>query len=183
MPQFTRSVRLTSTPGAVFPLICLSLGGIIISMVIKSKFLPVFLPVRLLSICLILLSVTVTAPAEEGSTLWYDQPASEWIEALPLGNGRLGGMVVGSVPNETIHLNEESLWAGEPADAYPDKFADNLKILQQLVMEGKIFEASEFGREKMVKAPTCPSRKFRPCLLTSIYVQSPTLLELRQMIP
>ena len=95
------------------------------------------------------------------STLWYRQPARQWVEALPLGNGRLGGMMVGSVPHETIHLNEESLWAGEPADAYPDGFADNLKTLQQLVMEGKIAEASEFGRKHMVKSPTS-FRSFEP---------------------
>jgi len=110
---------------------------------------------------MILLSMTVTVQAGERNTLWYDQPAKEWIEALPLGNGRLGAMVVGAVPNETIHLNEESLWAGEPADAYPDGFADHLKRLQQRVMEGKIAEASEFGRKNMVKSPTS-YRSFEP---------------------
>ena len=51
--------------------------------------------------------------------LWYDQPAKEWTEALPLGNGRLGAMVFGSIVKERLQLNEESLWAGEPVDTYP----------------------------------------------------------------
>ena len=57
------------------------------------------------------------------TTLWYRQPAEEWEEALPLGNGRLGAMVFGGVPRERIQLNEESLWAGEPLDVYPQDFA------------------------------------------------------------
>lgn len=45
-------------------------------------------------------------------SLWYEQPAQEWLEALPLGNGRLGAMVYGNPVHERIQLNEESLWAG-----------------------------------------------------------------------
>ena len=48
------------------------------------------------------------------NVLWYDLPASEWFEALPLGNGRLGAMVFGGVNEEHLQLNEESLWAGMP---------------------------------------------------------------------
>jgi alpha-L-fucosidase 2 len=46
--------------------------------------------------------------------LWYDKPASAWTEALPVGNGRLGGMVFGGVPDELIQLNEATLWSGGP---------------------------------------------------------------------
>ena len=44
--------------------------------------------------------------------LWYDQPAKYWVEALPLGNGRLGAMLAGGVTKEYIGLNEESMWSG-----------------------------------------------------------------------
>ena len=44
--------------------------------------------------------------------LWYCQPADEWVEALPIGNGRLGAMVFGRVEHERIQLNEETLWDG-----------------------------------------------------------------------
>ena len=53
------------------------------------------------------------APAEQMS-LWYRQPATDWCEALPIGNGRLGAMVHGGVGHERIQLNEESIWAGRP---------------------------------------------------------------------
>ena len=48
--------------------------------------------------------------------LWYKKPAEQWTEALPVGNGRLGGMVFGGVPKEHIQFNEDSLWTGLPHD-------------------------------------------------------------------
>jgi alpha-L-fucosidase 2 len=86
--------------------------------------------------------------------LWYDEPAAKWTEALPLGNGRLGAMVFGAVPKERLQLNEESLWAGEPTDTYPEGFSKNFRQLQQLVLEGKISEARELGLAKLTKSPT-----------------------------
>ena len=46
--------------------------------------------------------------------LWYDEPAREWVEALPIGNGRLGAMVFGGVAREHLQLNESTLWSGGP---------------------------------------------------------------------
>lgn len=46
--------------------------------------------------------------------MWYTRPASEWEEALPVGNGRLGAMVFGGFEEERIQLNEESYWTGGP---------------------------------------------------------------------
>ncbi len=88
------------------------------------------------------------------TTLWYRQPAEEWHEALPLGNGRLGAMVFGGVPHEHIQLNEESLWAGEPLDVYPEDFAKHLKTVQQLVLDGRIPEAHDYGQEHLTAKPT-----------------------------
>ncbi|MFC1497399.1 glycoside hydrolase N-terminal domain-containing protein [Verrucomicrobiota bacterium] len=59
----------------------------------------------------------VAAVGEErdlAQTLWYTQPASTWVEALPIGNGRLGAMVFGGVEQEQIQLNEDTLWSGGP---------------------------------------------------------------------
>lgn len=50
----------------------------------------------------------------------YDKPAGEWVEALPIGNGRLGAMIFGGTDRELIQLNEESLWAGGPVDPNPN---------------------------------------------------------------
>jgi len=55
------------------------------------------------------------APAG-GLTLWYQQPALYWEEALPVGNGRLGAMVFGGVSDERLQLNEDTVWAGGPYD-------------------------------------------------------------------
>ncbi|MGQ1785311.1 MULTISPECIES: glycoside hydrolase N-terminal domain-containing protein [unclassified Saccharicrinis] len=46
--------------------------------------------------------------------MWYDKPAENWMEALSVGNGRLGVMVFGGIEKETIQLSEESVWAGLP---------------------------------------------------------------------
>lgn len=62
--------------------------------------------------------------------LWYKQPAKEWVEALPLGNGRLGAMVYGRVEEELIQLNEETLWSGRPVDLNPNPEA--VKYLPQV---------------------------------------------------
>ena len=102
-------------------------------------------------ICLFVGSI---AAAGETMTLWYQKPAGKWVEALPLGNGRLGAMVFGSAPTERLQLNEESLWAGGPFDVYPDNFAGHLKTLQELVLDGKIGEARKFGTENLTKKPT-----------------------------
>jgi len=96
----------------------------------------------------------VAAQEAKENCLWYRQPAGQWEEALPLGNGRLGAMVFGAVPKERLMLNEESLWAGAPLDVYPEGFAEHLKELQRLVLEGKIEEARQLGVEKMTQSPT-----------------------------
>ena len=49
-------------------------------------------------------------------TLWYKQPANLWVEALPVGNGRMGAMVFGGVAKERIQFNESTVWTGEPHD-------------------------------------------------------------------
>ncbi|MDR2466372.1 MAG: glycoside hydrolase family 95 protein [Prevotellaceae bacterium] len=56
-------------------------------------------------------------------TMRYNQPASEWVEALPVGNGSLGAMIFGRADKELIQLNEETLWAGAPVDPNPNPMA------------------------------------------------------------
>ncbi|MHC4403050.1 MAG: glycoside hydrolase family 95 protein [Planctomycetota bacterium] len=106
-----------------------------------------------LGLAAVLVVVSSTLAADRNQ-LEYDEPAGEWHEALPLGNGRMGAMVFGGVSKERLQLNEESLWAGEPVDAYPEDFAENLRTVQDLVLEGKISEARALGLEKLTKSPT-----------------------------
>ncbi len=101
------------------------------------------------------------AVALPDTTLWYRQPADKWVEALPLGNGRLGAMVFGSAPSERLQLNEGSLWAGAPLDVYPERFAEHFRELQRLVLAGKIDEAHQLGLQKLTKSPTA-FRSYEP---------------------
>ncbi|MCJ7548525.1 MAG: glycoside hydrolase family 95 protein, partial [Anaerolineae bacterium] len=65
--------------------------------------------------------------------LWYEQPAGAWVEALPIGNGRLGAMVFGGTKQEHLQLNEDTLWAGAPrASNNPGARAALLKVRQAL---------------------------------------------------
>ena len=56
--------------------------------------------------------------ANNDMKLWYDRPASLWVEALPLGNGAIGAMVFGDPVNEQFQLNEETVWGGSPLQQY-----------------------------------------------------------------
>lgn len=113
--------------------------------------------------CLILLfvaSITVNAQNTSSNTvLWYAQPAGNWNEALPVGNGRLGAMVFGDFFKETIQLNEESLWAGCPAEADADA-ADHLPEIQQLLIRGEISKAAELS-EKYLKSDPLRIRSYQ----------------------
>lgn len=75
--------------------------------------------------------------------LWYLQPAQkrEWNEALPIGNGNLGGMVFGDVKAEQIQLNEETVWYGAKKDRVNKDALEYMPKIRQLVFEGKLKEA------------------------------------------
>jgi alpha-L-fucosidase 2 len=84
-----------------------------------------------------------TKPAGHDLSLWYREPANEWTEALPLGNGRLGAMVFGGVARERLQLNEDTLYAGAPYQpANPDGPAA-LPEIRKLIFEGKYVEAQK----------------------------------------
>src|SRR4051812_31592260 len=73
------------------------------------------------------------APAPSIYRLWYRQPAKEWNEALPIGNGRLGAMVFGGVVSERIQINEDTVWAGEKRDRLNPEGAQNLPEVRRLL--------------------------------------------------
>ncbi len=98
-----------------------------------------------------ILTQTPTVPA--GLTLWYDRPAANWNEALPVGNGRLGGMVFGGTAEEQIQLNDDTLWAGHTADRNnPRAFAALAKV-RELIFAGKNQEASDLASRDMMGVP------------------------------
>lgn len=69
---------------------------------------------------LILISSCTQAAQEEKLVIWYDRPAENWNEALPIGNGHSGAMVFGGVEEEHLQLNENTLYSGEPSVAFKD---------------------------------------------------------------
>ncbi|MEX2682043.1 MAG: glycoside hydrolase N-terminal domain-containing protein [Candidatus Sigynarchaeota archaeon] len=81
--------------------------------------------------------------------LWYKQPANAWTEALPIGNGRIGGMIFGHVDEECIQLNECTFWSGHPYDKSNPKLKDYLPVARKLVFEGKLTEAEKIIEEHM----------------------------------
>jgi alpha-L-fucosidase 2 len=85
--------------------------------------------------------------------LWYDKPAMNWNEALPIGNGRLGAMVYGGIEKEIIQFNEETLWSGQPHDYANEGAHEYLGKLRQLLWDGKQNEAHKLGNERFMSQP------------------------------
>ncbi|MFB0551735.1 MAG: glycoside hydrolase N-terminal domain-containing protein [Phycisphaerae bacterium] len=73
--------------------------------------------------------------------LWYNKPAQQWTEALPVGNGRLGAMVFGGAETEQLQLNEDTVWAGQPIERDRVGAYKHLAEARKLIFEGKYTEA------------------------------------------
>jgi alpha-L-fucosidase 2 len=86
-------------------------------------------------------------------TLWYQQPAKVWTEALPIGNGRLGAMIFGGAEREHLQLNEGTLWAGSPYDPDNTNALAALPEVRKLVFAGKYDDAAKLIGDKMMAVP------------------------------
>lgn len=82
--------------------------------------------------------------------LWYNEPAEQWVEALPLGNGRLGAMVFGGVGVERIQLNEESVWTGGPIERANPEALEYLDEIRQLLFDGEYAKGDRLAQEKIM---------------------------------
>jgi alpha-L-fucosidase 2 len=91
--------------------------------------------------------------SHEENRLWYKQAASVWEEALPVGNGKLGGMVFGDTRNERIALNEDSVWYGGPRDRNNPDALKHLPIVRELLIEGRLHEAHELSAMALSGVP------------------------------
>ena len=101
-------------------------------------------------IAALLTSARAASSDSSGLVLWYDKSARQWIEALPIGNGRLGCMVFGGVDAERLQLNEVSLWSGSPQDSdNPDALAA-LPEIRRLLFEGKYEQAKALSAKKLI---------------------------------
>ena len=86
----------------------------------------------------------------QGMKIWFNQPAQDWNDALPVGNGRLGAMIFGGVEKEHLELNEKTVWTGEPRwDANPEALKSLLKV-RQLLFQGKYKEAEVLAQKSIL---------------------------------
>lgn len=101
---------------------------------------------------LLVVLVACTSTSEEKSSLrlWYDEPAVEWTEALPIGNGRIGAMVYGGTAVDHVQFNEETLWTGRPRNYSRESASEHLDEIRDLLAAGKQVAAEALaGREFM----------------------------------
>ncbi len=85
--------------------------------------------------------------------LWYRQPAKEWVEALPVGSGKLGAMVFGGMAAERLQLNEDTLWAGGPYDPANAEALAALPEIRRLIDAGEYARATELADAKFMGMP------------------------------
>ena len=85
--------------------------------------------------------------------LWYDKPATIWLEALPIGNGRLGGMIYGGTKSEQIQLNEASFWSGGPHNNNSSTSKNFLEQVRTLIFNGQESEAEKIINNEFIKGP------------------------------
>lgn len=110
-----------------------------------KKYLPI------LSLPVMIVCCTLSAHAQEPPLkLWYKHPAIKWTEALPIGNGRLGGMIYGHPLIEHIQFNEATLWTGGPHDYQRNGAVKYLQPIRQLLQEGKQAEAEALAEKEFM---------------------------------
>ncbi len=107
------------------------------------------------------LSVCVMHTSGADLKLWYSEPAKEWTQALPVGNGRLGAMIFGGTTRERLQFNEDTLWTGRPRDYTHEGAAEYLPTIRRLLFEGKQREAEELAMDKMMSVPL-RQEKYQP---------------------
>jgi len=102
-------------------------------------------------LCLIALLFFSSTILEASNKIWFKQPATDWNEALPIGNGRLGGMVFGGTQSERIQLNEESVWTGSRSNFVdkPDAWK-HLAEIRELLFAGEYVKAQEITENDLM---------------------------------
>jgi alpha-L-fucosidase 2 len=103
---------------------------------------------------LLVLLLAASAPLSAADpVLWYRQPAQRWGDALPVGNGRLGGMVFGGIAKERIQLNEDTVWNGKRRDRINPEALKALPEVRRLLFAGKPIEAAALEDQKLLGIP------------------------------
>ena len=100
-----------------------------------------------------LLAGLCLAQSRDDWKLWYRQPATKWVEALPVGNGRLAAMVFGDPRKEHIQLNEDTVWSGEKRDRSNPEAPTAIPEIRRLLQEGHPAEAQKLADRAMISNP------------------------------
>jgi alpha-L-fucosidase 2 len=106
---------------------------------------PAFIFALVLLLLITTTSLFAQQPVSDLMRLWYNKPAANWNEALPIGNGRLAAMVFGDVQNERLQLNEETIWAGEPGNNIIPNVYEPIQQIRKQLFEGKFKEAQQLS--------------------------------------
>ncbi len=124
-------------------------------MILRFRYnpIPMLLAILLMSPGTLAAGTEDPAPDPRHLHLWYANPAIEWTEALPVGNGRLGGMVFGGVEKEHIQFNEDTLWTGIPRDYSNPEAYESLPEIRRLLFEGKPREAEGLAMQNFMSVP------------------------------
>jgi alpha-L-fucosidase 2 len=102
--------------------------------------------------CLCAPAATEAAPASP-LVLWYGEPARTWVEALPIGNGCLGGMLFGGLREERLQFNEDTLWTGRPHEYHHPGAVQFLPTIRRLLSEGKQRQAEQLAMKEFMSVP------------------------------
>lgn len=102
---------------------------------------------KYLFIVLLLFMATNLSAQTQQLKLWYKQPAQKWTDALPIGNGRIGGMIYGGVTKDHIQYNEQTLWTGGPREYARKGAVKYLEPIRKLLAEGKQAEAESLAQK------------------------------------
>lgn len=107
---------------------------------------------RTVFLCLSGMALFISATSQDNKLLklWYTSPAKQWVEALPVGNGRLGAMVYSDPSKELIQLNENTVWAGSPYRNDNPEAKGALPEVRKLIFEGKYKEAHDIVNQKFI---------------------------------
>ncbi|MCE9547838.1 MAG: glycoside hydrolase family 95 protein, partial [Planctomycetia bacterium] len=113
------------------------------------------------TITLSISTALIAAESPSQNILWYNQPVPRnnrgnmpWDQGMPIGNGRLGGMVFGETEHERIQLNEDTLWVGGPRDTNNPEALANLPKVRKLLFDGKPGEAINLANQKLMGRPS-----------------------------
>lgn len=119
---------------------------------------------KVFPIVLGLMMIAPTLTASDELALWFDKPAGKWVEALPVGNGRLGAMVFGGIEKERIQFNDDTLFNGKPHDYAHKGAVQHLPAIRKLLYDGKQKNAENLaGREFMsVDGGSNKQRAYQP---------------------